>query len=172
MFDFLRDLADAVVGFFTGDGDDEPAEPDPCDVGDCLEAKEEHAAAQRGVRSACNWVGFIRATLIIPEWIINRTLADAFAVMVVAFIIGGLGGVVTAIVIMAGAYMLSWVFIRAMLPAVRAAANTLVQAMTAEHEAIARVTQECPEACRGDLEPTGCRYIDEQRGVVGEILGS
>ena len=155
MFDFISNIVDAVVDFFTG-GDAEEPEPNPCDVGNCLQERDRLAAARRDARTACSWLGFIRAMLIIPEWIVTRSPAELLGIVIVAFLLAGPLGLVAVLL----AYGFSLLFIRAMIPAIRGAAEAFLTATVAEQEAIAAVTAECPEECRGNTDPSECPHLD------------
>ena len=69
-------------------------------------------------------------------------------------------------------YGLSWLFIRAMLPAVRAEGENLTGAAAEEQAAISSVLQECPEDCRGDLDPSTCVHIENEIGIVENRLST
>jgi len=89
MFDFIAGVVNAVVDFLTGGRNEAPSPPDPCDVGDCLAAKEQLAAARSHFQNACHWVGLLKATLIVPQWIVSRSIGEIVVVLVIAFLIAG-----------------------------------------------------------------------------------
>ncbi len=152
MFGWIEDAWNTVVDIVTGGGSDEPAEPDPCDVGTCLDAKSARRGAAGSAQGACLHLkvhfnllrGMIR--LVTLPW---QTYA---VILLLALIFAGPIGVFIAVV----TYLILLLLIRAWSPVVAAALELVAATAQAEAEAIQRVREECPEECWEDMELTGC----------------
>ena len=166
MFELISNLYNTVVDFFTGGGADQNPPPDPCDVGNCLSARAELQVARSAFKTACWWIGTLKATLIVPKWIVSRSLAEYVVILVIAFIIAGPMGIVIAV----GVYGISWLFIKAMLPAITEAGENLAKAIELEQQAIQAVLQECPQECQGDTNLSECVHLDNQIQAVMDSI--
>lgn len=161
MFEWLSNAVDAVVDFFTGGQDDDDVEPDPCDVGNCLQAKADLATARGTVQNACHWLGIAVTTYKVPAWVVSQSLPIIALVVIVAFLVGGPIGVV----IVGAVYIVSILFMRAWLPVIRQAVQNYTAAATEEATAITEVMNECPADCQGDTAASTCVHLDGQASL-------
>ncbi len=160
LFEIVTDIIESVIDFFQGEEDNEP---DICGTGECLESKEELNSTRSHFQNACHWLGLIKVSLVVPQWIVERSIIEMVFGLIVAIMIAGLMGAVVAIAV----YFIALIFIRAMAPVLLVAGQNLVDAIVQENAAIARVIQECPEACRGNLNPSECIHAENELNLAG-----
>lgn len=156
MFGWISDVVDAVVDFITGGSDNSNGEPNPCDVGECLVALEALGGARRDVGRACHWVKLVMVPFRTALFIVSRSLVEYVVILIVLILIFGIMGPVIAVAIFGAALL----FIRAWIPVINAAGNTLATMFEAEVNAILRVQAECPADCQGNLDPSQCDLGD------------
>ena len=156
MWEWLTDTFNKVVEAVTGGSDPPPEEEkDPCDVGNCLAAKETLESRRKDVEKACLLLKMGMVPVRTATWILSRPIRDYVIVLIIAAILGGPMGIVIAV----AAYLVVLVFLYAWMPVVTKLGEVLADAYAAEATAIAEVVTECPEDCRGNTDRTECDVI-------------
>jgi hypothetical protein len=159
MWDWITDTFETVVDFVTGGGNDDD-DPDPCDVGNCLDAQATLATARNDVRRACYFVKLTLVPIRAAIWALSRTLWEYILAAIIAVLLGPVGLIIAGFIIIG-----TLVTLRVGLPILAAFGRALGEAMQAEATAIAEVAAECPEDCQGNLDPSECDLSDGTMSV-------
>ncbi|WP_425039880.1 hypothetical protein [Primorskyibacter sp. S187A] len=152
MFGVIGDIVGGVVDFFTGGSQDDEAPDDPCNVGTCAAARAVRNSASNAVNVNCLHARFHLWLVLTAANLVTLPITAYIGILIIAFLLGGLGGVAIAI----GIYIFLLIFLLAWAPVLRAVIELLARTYAAEGEAIARVRNECPPECQTDMTPTPC----------------